>query len=68
VEALRRAGPQPTRERLIEAFNGLRDVPTDAYGSGITCTPEDGRCNKTVVWIRKEPGGPIRVMGTTTVR
>ncbi|GGG19544.1 branched-chain amino acid-binding protein [Caldovatus sediminis] len=68
VEALRRAGPEPTRERLIEALNGIRDFPTDAFGGGITCTPEDGRCNKTVVWIQKEPGGPIRVIGTTTVR
>ncbi len=68
VEALRRAGPQPTRERLIEALGSIRDFPTDTYGSGITCTPEDGRCNKTVVWIRKEPGGPIRVIGTTTIQ
>lgn len=68
VEALRRAGPQPTREALITALNGLRDVPTDTYGAGITCTPEDGRCNKAVVWIQKEPGGAIRVVGTTAVQ
>ncbi|WP_149538264.1 ABC transporter substrate-binding protein [Siccirubricoccus phaeus] len=68
VEALRRAGPQPTREGLIAALNTISDFPTDAFGSGITCTPEDGRCNKTVVWIQKPPGGPIRVIGTTTVQ
>lgn len=67
VEALRRAGQQPTQATLIAALNGLRDVKTDTYGGGITCTPEDGRCNRTVVWIQKEPAGPIRILGTTTV-
>jgi branched-chain amino acid transport system substrate-binding protein len=67
AEALTRAGPNPTREGLIAAFNTLHDFPTDAFGGGITCTPADGRCNHHVVWIRKEPGGPISVIGTTTV-
>ena len=66
-EALNRAGANPTQASLIEAYNSLKNFPTDTYGSGITCTPEDGRCNKTVVWLRKDPGGPLHIVGTTTV-
>jgi branched-chain amino acid transport system substrate-binding protein len=67
VEALRQAGPNPTRESLMQALNGVTNLATDTYGGPITCTPTDGRCNRTVVWIQKEPGGAIRIVGTTTV-
>ena len=67
VEALKRAGPDLTREKLVAALNGLTDFKTDVYGAGITCTVTDHRCNKAPTWIAKEPGKPVRVLGVTKV-
>lgn len=67
VEALKRAGPDLTREKLVAALNGLTDFKTDVYGAGITCTPTDHRCNKAPTWIAKEPGKPVRVLSVTKV-
>jgi branched-chain amino acid transport system substrate-binding protein len=67
VEALKRAGPDLTREKLIAALDGLTDFQTDVYGAGITCTKTDHRCNKAPAWIAKEPGKPVRVLGVTKV-
>ena len=64
----RSTAPGRSRPGLIAAPNGIRDFQTEAFGGGITCTPEDGRCNKNIVWIQKEPGGPIRIIGTTNVQ
>jgi branched-chain amino acid transport system substrate-binding protein len=67
VEALKHAGPDLTREKLIAALDGLTDFQTDVYGAGITCTKTDHRCNKAPAWIAKEPGKPVRVLGVTKV-
>lgn len=67
VEALKRAGPDLTREKLVAALNGMTDFQTDVYGAGITCTATDHRCNKAPAWIAKEPGKPVRVLGVTKV-
>ncbi|HEX3954664.1 MAG TPA: ABC transporter substrate-binding protein [Stellaceae bacterium] len=67
VEALRRAGANLTRESFITALMTLRDFPTDTYGGGITCTKEEHRCNKTPVWLHKDPGGPVKVIDITKV-
>jgi branched-chain amino acid transport system substrate-binding protein len=67
VEALKRAGPDLTHEKLIAALDGLTDFQTDVYGAGITCTKTDHRCNKSPAWIAKEPGKPVRVLGVTKV-
>jgi len=67
VEGLKRAGKDPTREKLVEALNSLTDVKTDVYGGGITCSATDHRCNKSPVWIAKEPGKPVRVIEVTKV-
>jgi branched-chain amino acid transport system substrate-binding protein len=67
VEALRRAGPDLTRASFLSAMTSLRDFHNDTQGGGITCTKEENRCNKTAVWIQKEPGGPVKIVDTTTV-
>ncbi len=67
VEALKRAGPDLTREKLVAALNGLKDFQTDVYPGGITCVETDHRCNKSPAWIAKEPGKPVRVLGVTKV-
>lgn len=68
VEALRRAGPEPTREKVVAALNGLKDFKTDVYPGPITCSETDHRCHKTPAWLAKEPGGPVRVLGVTKVQ
>lgn len=67
VEALKRAGPDLTREKLVAALDGLKDFQTDVYPGGITCVETDHRCNKNPAWIAKEPGKPVRVLGVTKV-
>ena len=68
VEALRRAGPDLTRDKLITELSNLKDFAVDVYGGPITCTPTDHRCNKSPAWLAKEPGGPVRVLDTTRIQ
>jgi branched-chain amino acid transport system substrate-binding protein len=67
VEALKRAGPNLTRQGFLDAMVTLKDFQTDTYGGGITCTKEENRCNKYPVWIQKAPGGPVKVIDITKV-
>src|SRR4051812_32074375 len=67
VEALKRAGPDLTREKLVAAFASIKDFKTDTFGAGITCSEADHRCNKAPAWIKKEPGGPTKVLDVTPV-
>ncbi|GLI21405.1 ABC transporter substrate-binding protein [Xanthobacter flavus] len=67
VEALKRAGPDLTREKLIDALAGLKDLAIDVYPGPISCSQTDHRCNKFPAWISKEPGGPIKVQSITHV-
>ena len=67
VEALKRAGPQLTREKMIAAFAGIKEFKTDVYPGPITCSETDHRCHKTPAWLAKDPGGPVRVLGVTKV-
>jgi branched-chain amino acid transport system substrate-binding protein len=41
VEAFRRAGPEPTRAKWIEAMESLRDFETGVLADTVTITPED---------------------------
>jgi len=47
VEALRRAGPEPTREGIIKVMSTL-SMQTDVYAGPLKCTPEDHQCHKTL--------------------
>jgi len=68
VEALKRAGPDLTRQKFLDAMVTLKDFPTDTYGAGITCTKQENRCNKAPVWIQKEVGGPVKIVDITKGR
>lgn len=67
VEALKRAGPDLTREKVIAVLAGLKDFHVDVYPGAITCSEADHRCHKTPAWIAKEPGGPTRVLSSTAI-
>lgn len=67
VEAIKRAGPDLTREKLLTALAGIKDFKTDVHPGPITCSETDHRCHKSPAWLAKEPGGPIKVLGVTTV-
>jgi branched-chain amino acid transport system substrate-binding protein len=67
VEALKRAGPDLTQEKLIAALAGLKDLAIDVYPGPISCSETDHRCHKSPNWIMKEPGGPVKVIGATKV-
>ena len=45
----------------IKGFN------TDVHPGAVTCSQSDHRCHKSPAWLAKDPGGPIRVLGVTTV-
>ncbi|MCC7274830.1 MAG: ABC transporter substrate-binding protein [Alphaproteobacteria bacterium] len=67
MAALRAAGPDLTREKFVAAMAGLKDVKTDTYGGLITCSTTDHRCNKAPAWLKKEPGGPVKLVAVTPV-
>jgi branched-chain amino acid transport system substrate-binding protein len=51
VEVLRRAGPNLTRERVIEEFDKLRDFNPGVQAAGLTFTPKDHAGLKKLKWI-----------------
>jgi branched-chain amino acid transport system substrate-binding protein len=67
VEALKRAGKDITREKVIASLASIKDFKTDVYPGPISCSETDHRCHKTPAWLAKEPGGPVRVLAVTPV-
>ena len=67
VEALKRAGPDLTREKLTDALATIKDFKTDTHPGPVTCSQTDHRCHKSPAWLSKEPGGAMHVLGVTTV-
>ncbi|MBI3514607.1 MAG: ABC transporter substrate-binding protein, partial [Proteobacteria bacterium] len=67
VEALKRAGPDLTREKFLQALGGLENFDAEVYGAPVTCKTPDHRCNKAPAWLKKEPGQPTAVLGVTKV-
>jgi len=64
VEALRRAGPDPTREKILSAMSTL-EAKADTYAGAFKCTPTDHQCQKTLgVFALKD--GRITGVGQTT--
>jgi branched-chain amino acid transport system substrate-binding protein len=67
VEALRRAGPDLTRDRFLEAMGSIRNFDTGLLPGPITCNPPAShQCNRGFAWIRKT-GGSIRTVAMTVV-
>ena len=67
VEALKRAGPDLTRESFLKALGELENFDAEMFGAPINCKTPDHRCNKAPAWLKKEPGGPLKVLGVTKV-
>lgn len=64
VEALRKVGPEPTREGIIKVFSTLT-LQTDTYAGPLKCTPEDHQCHRTL-GIFALKGGRVTAVGKTT--
>jgi branched-chain amino acid transport system substrate-binding protein len=64
VEALRKAGPEPTREGIIKVLSTLT-VQTDTYAGPLKCAPDDHQCHKTLgIFALKD--GRVTGVGKTT--
>lgn len=66
VEALKKAGPDLTREK-IAAILAHTSADTDSYGGPIACAPEDHQCYKTVSWFGLDKAGKVQLLGRTAV-
>ena len=67
VEVLKRAGPDLTRESFLKALSEIENFDAEMFGAPLTCKTPDHRCNKAPAWLKKEPGGPLKVLGVTKV-
>jgi len=67
VEALKKAGPELTQARFLKALGELENFDAEMFGAPITCKTPDHRCNKAPAWLKKDPGGPTKVLGVTKV-
>lgn len=67
VAALRAAGPDPTREKLIKAYSTLEMKP-DTYAGPIKCLPGDHQCHRTLGVFGLKDGKVVSVGKSTPVR
>jgi branched-chain amino acid transport system substrate-binding protein len=65
VQALKDAGPNPTREALAKAMSTL-SVTSPAYAGPITCKPDDHRCYRSMEWYAVADG-VVKQVGSTTL-
>jgi branched-chain amino acid transport system substrate-binding protein len=72
VEGLRRAGPDLTREKLLAALEGMKDMPAGPSFCNITFSPTNHQgCGQQQSWALRDgkvvplgskwPGGPLRL-------
>ena len=67
VEALKRAGPDLTREKFLKAMGTIKNFKTGMYPGPITCNPPaNNQCNQSVGWIKFGDGKP-KSAGVTTL-
>ena len=64
LEALRRAGPNPTRECILKLMSTLT-MQTDTYAGPLKCMPNDHQCHKTL-GIFSLKGDRVSGIGSTT--
>ena len=65
VEALKRAGPNLTREAMNKALEGM-DIQTDTYAGPLKCSAASHQCHNTLAWFALKDGKAVKV-GQTTV-
>lgn len=65
AEALRRAGPNLTREGFLAALGSMSDYEVDVYPGKVSCQANvSHQCHKNAAWIRKD-GDRIKVIAIT---
>jgi branched-chain amino acid transport system substrate-binding protein len=67
LEALRQAGPEPTREGLVKVMSTLSMQP-DTYAGPLKCTPEDHQCHRTLGIFALKDGRVTGIGKTSPVR
>jgi len=65
VEALRKVGPEPTREKLIQVMANL-SLQTDTYAGPLKCTPEDHQCHRVLGIFALNKDGRVSGVGKAT--
>ncbi|MGI9336299.1 MAG: ABC transporter substrate-binding protein [Gammaproteobacteria bacterium] len=61
VEALRRAGPDLTRDKFLEAMGSIKDLKVDVYAGPISCNPPAShQCNQHPGWLSLKDGKVTR--------
>jgi branched-chain amino acid transport system substrate-binding protein len=67
VEALKRAGPNPTRASYLKAMGSIKGFKTDVHPGPITCNPpKSHQCNQSPAWLG-EVDGKVKLIGVTTL-
>ena len=67
VEALKRAGPDLTRDKFLDAMGTIKNFDTGLLPGPLTCNPPvSHQCNRGFAWIRKV-GGSIETIAMTVV-
>jgi branched-chain amino acid transport system substrate-binding protein len=67
VEALKRAGPDPTREKFLDAMGAIKNFDTGMFPGPISCNPPAShQCNRGFAWIRKA-GANVETIAVTVV-
>jgi len=67
LEALRMAGPEPTREGVIKAMSTLSMQP-DTYAGPLTCKPDDHQCHRVLGIFALKDGRVSGIGKTAPVR
>jgi branched-chain amino acid transport system substrate-binding protein len=69
IEALKRAGPDLTRDKFLQAMGSLKNFDTGLLAGPITCNPPAShQCNRGFGWIRKTADGKVQTIATTVVK
>ena len=67
VEALKRTGPNPTRDGFLAAMGSIKGFEPGMLPGPINCNPPAShQCNRGFAWIRKTPTG-VETIASTVV-
>lgn len=62
VAALEKAGPNPTRSKLVDVMNGLCGLDTGIYPGPVCFKPDDHHGMKTASWVFLNKEGKIEIL------
>lgn len=67
VEVLRKAGPNPTREGILEIMSNI-EFQSDTYAGPMRCKPNDHQCHKTLGIFSLKDGKVVVIDKATPTR